>query len=247
MLALLCTVGAAQPRAELVECNTSLGPFTLRLRDDWSPLGAARVRRLVQQRFYTDIAFFRVNKWITQFGAVLETPEAKAGKPWAAEFRQRIQDDRNPFAGTPWWPGVVAMPGGGPNTRTSQLLVVRSPNVWNGGSANRARGGGAMGDGEFDAPVGEIVDGMDRVFHRLFDGYGDLPEPHNPRAKPACDQAKIFTRGNAYVRAEFPRVSFIHSCALVPLFYDPATSPGRGRGGGRGRRRGRAGRGGGGK
>jgi cyclophilin family peptidyl-prolyl cis-trans isomerase len=233
---------ATPPAApDLVLCNTSLGPFTMRLRDDWSPLGAARVRQLVQQQFYTDIAFFRVNKWISQFGAVLETPKEKADKPWADVFRQRINDDPNPFAGTPWWPGVVAMPGGGPNTRTSQLLVVRSPNVWNGGSANRARGGGAMGDGASDAPVGEIVDGMERVFHRLYGGYGDLPEPNNPRAKPAPDQGKIFTRGNAYIRREFPRVSFIHSCAVVPFFHDPKTPPGRRRGRGSGVARGAGG------
>ena len=37
---------------------------------EWSPYGAARFLHLVKNGFYTDIALFRVNAWIVQFGAV---------------------------------------------------------------------------------------------------------------------------------------------------------------------------------
>jgi cyclophilin family peptidyl-prolyl cis-trans isomerase len=100
-LAILAVIGQEiVPRDQQhVECQTTLGPFTMRLRDDWAPRGAARVRLLVETDFYTNIAFFRVNEWITQFGARLQTHNAIDGKPWKDIFQKNIQDDPNPFVG----------------------------------------------------------------------------------------------------------------------------------------------------
>ena len=49
--------------------------------------------------------FFRVNEWITQFGAVHQTAEAlrkRSAQPWVNMFRNQFRDDPNPFAGKPW-------------------------------------------------------------------------------------------------------------------------------------------------
>ena len=49
--------------------------FTLRVEPNWAPLGAARFRELVEDKFYDDQRFFRVldgmyDIWIAQFGNV---------------------------------------------------------------------------------------------------------------------------------------------------------------------------------
>ena len=105
------------------------------------------------------------------------------------------------------------MAGGGPGTRTVQFLVVRKPNSWN---------GGAMGDQKHDAPIGEVVEGMDTVFDRLYEGYGDLPEPRCANGKckndPARtpDQTKIFSdTHHAHLRADFPKITFIKGCDVL--------------------------------
>jgi hypothetical protein len=110
-------------------------------------------------------------------------------------------------------------PGGGPGTRSSQFLVVIKPNVWNGGPKNEH--GGVMGGERHDAPVGQVVEGMETVFDRLYQGYGDLPEPkcahgkckNDPENTP--DQTKIFNEGTEYIHKSFPKVTFIRSCSIV--------------------------------
>jgi len=53
----------------LVHCETTKGPLTIEVHKDWSPLGAERFLELVQDNFFTDIAFFRcVEGFLTQFG-----------------------------------------------------------------------------------------------------------------------------------------------------------------------------------
>lgn len=192
----------------VVLCQTSLGPFAMELRGDWAPRGAARVLALVKTGFFSDIAFFRVNQWITQFGA---DSKSRTG-PFAALRDAPIKDDPNPFEGKGWTPGMVAMPGGGPNTRTSQLLVVRKPNSWNGGPGQP--NGGAMGAESYDAPVGRILgDGMERVFNRLYEGYGDMIDDPNMVSP---DQTKIFSGGSAYLTAAFPKLDWLRSCKAAP-------------------------------
>ena len=196
--------GAGHP---VVVCATSLGPYAMELRADWSPRGAQRVLELVRKGFFTDIGFFRVNKWITQYGA-----DRKSRRGAFSSIRDvSIKDDPNPFEGKGWARGMVAMPGGGPNTRASQLLVVRAPNSWNGGPGQP--NGGAMGAEFFDAPVGRIIAGMDTVFDKLYEGYGDVIEDS---ANVSPDQGKIFEEGNAYLRREFPKLDWLRSCTAPP-------------------------------
>jgi peptidyl-prolyl cis-trans isomerase A (cyclophilin A) len=196
--------GAGHP---VVVCATSLGPYAMELRADWSPRGAQRVLELVRKGFFTDIGFFRVNKWITQYGA-----DRKSRRGAFSSIRDvSIKDDPNPFEGKGWARGMVAMPGGGPNTRASQLLVVRAPNSWNGGPGQP--NGGAMGAEFFDAPVGRIIAGMDTVFDKLYEGYGDVIEDS---ANVSPDQGKIFEEGNAYLHREFPKLDWLRSCTAPP-------------------------------
>jgi peptidyl-prolyl cis-trans isomerase A (cyclophilin A) len=98
-----------------VHCTTTKGPLVIEVYRDWSPLGADRFLELVQDGFYTDIAFYRcVRGFLTQFGI----SEDKSKKHW---HRNQIQDDPNLHLGIK--KNYVSYAGGGPNTRSTQLFI----------------------------------------------------------------------------------------------------------------------------
>ena len=52
-----------------VRLETTKGAVVLEVHPDWAPLGADRFRELVENGFYTDVAFFRVlDGFVAQFG-----------------------------------------------------------------------------------------------------------------------------------------------------------------------------------
>ena len=51
------------------ETITPAGSFVLQIHSDWAPLGAARFRELVEDRFFDGASFFRViPRFMAQFG-----------------------------------------------------------------------------------------------------------------------------------------------------------------------------------
>ena len=85
--------------------------------------------------------------------------------------------------------GTVSFAMSGKNTRTTQLFI---------NTVNNRRL-----DKEGFAPVGRVVSGMDAV-DRINDQHRELP-----------NQGKIFNRGNGYLVAEFPNLSYIVSTRVV--------------------------------
>jgi peptidyl-prolyl cis-trans isomerase A (cyclophilin A) len=98
-----------------VQCDTTKGPFLLEIYRDWSPLGADHFLELVQDDFYSNIAFFRcVRRFLTQFG-ISDNPSKKH---W---HNKNIQDDPNLNLGIKKY--YLSYAGGGPNTRSTQLFI----------------------------------------------------------------------------------------------------------------------------
>lgn len=98
-----------------VQCETSKGSLTIEVHNSWAPLGAERFLNLVQDGFYTDIAFFRcVKGFLTQFG-ISDNP---GKKHW---HREQIRDDPNIGMGIK--KNYVSFAGGGPNTRSTQIFI----------------------------------------------------------------------------------------------------------------------------
>lgn len=77
----------------------------------------------------------------------------------------------------------------GPNSRTTQLFINLKSN--------------AMLDGMGFAPFGEVVSGMD-VVQAIYPGYREEP-----------NQGLITSQGNAYLKAQFPRLDFVRKATIV--------------------------------
>ncbi len=85
--------------------------------------------------------------------------------------------------------GTISYATAGPNTRTTQLFLNLADN--------------AFLDSEGFAPFAEVTHGMD-VVDQIFAGYGQNP-----------DQEKIYAQGNAYLKAQFPLLTYIAQATIV--------------------------------
>lgn len=187
MLGAVLTSAAADERAPdrfRVRLDTTRGPIVIECTRAWAPRGADRFYTLVRERYYDDSALFRVvkGKW-AQFGI--------SGMPAVAQaWRTRtIPDD--PFVGQSNVKGTVAFAFAAANGRTTQVffnLVDNSPTH----------------DKEPFVVFGRVVEGLD-VMDALYDGYGESALGGIRAGR----QDPLFQHGNAYLRANFPKLDYI--------------------------------------
>ncbi|MCM2267966.1 MAG: peptidylprolyl isomerase [Elusimicrobiales bacterium] len=178
---------AKAPTAFKVKFKTTKGDFTLEVTRDWSPLGADRFYNLVKAGFFTDVAFFRVIEgFMVQFGIHGDPAVASA---WRGA---RIQDDPVKQSNAK---GYISYAMAGPNTRTTQFFI-------NYGNNSR------LDDMGF-SPFGKVTEGMD-VVEKIYNGYGEgAPSGMGP------DQGRVQMQGNAYLKADFPKLDYILGAELL--------------------------------
>jgi peptidyl-prolyl cis-trans isomerase A (cyclophilin A) len=166
--------------------STTKGEFKAAVHRSWSPNGADRLYEMVQDGFFTDIAFFRViDGFVAQFGI--------HGDPAvAAEWRARqIPDDEVVASNTA---GTISFAMAGPGTRTTQLFLNLVDN--------------SRLDSMGFSPVAEVTEGMD-VVNAIHAGYGEgAPRGRGP------DQGRIQAQGNEYLKAEFPELDYVESASI---------------------------------
>lgn len=176
-------VDAVAPESYRVQFETSKGNFVVEVTRSLSPLGADRLKTLVDSAFFDEARFFRVMPgFIVQFGMHADP---------AVNERWRTRNFLDEPVKTPNVRGtlVYAKPGM-PNARSTQYFINLGDNT-------------QSLDPQGFSPVGKVVSGM-KVVDAIYSGYAETPE-----------QAAIGTQGNAYLKANFPKLDYIKSAKIV--------------------------------
>ena len=169
-----------------VELDTTKGAIVIEVRREWAPNGADRFRELVENGYFTDVAFFRVISGFMAQAGISGDPALNA--QWR---EKRIPDDPVKASNMR---GTVTFATSGPDSRTTQFFINFSDN-------SRLD---AMGF----APFGKVKD-MAPV-DALYDGYGEgAPRGRGP------SQGQMQTAGNAYLRESFPKLDYIQSARII--------------------------------
>lgn len=137
-----------------VAFETTKGSFIVEVHPEWAPLGAARFKELVEDKFFDNSGFFRVvPNFVIQFGLAADPAKTK-------KWDRAITDDpviRTNKRGTLTY-AKTSMP----NTRTTQLFINLKSNQ--------------ILDDQGFAPFGEVTGaGMD-VVDRITAQYGESPD-----------------------------------------------------------------------
>lgn len=174
------------PETYSVELDTTKGAIVIDVRRDWAPNGADRFYELVQNGYFTDVAFFRViNGFMAQVGI---SGDPALNTEWRAK---RIPDDAVKASNSR---GTATFATSGPNSRTTQFFINFSDN--------------SRLDGMGFAPFGKVKD-MAPV-EALYDGYGEgAPRGRGP------DQGRMQAMGNTYLKESFPKLDYIKSAKII--------------------------------
>ena len=178
---------AEAPDAFTVKLETTQGDVLIDVTRAWSPNGADRFYNLVRVGYYDDTAFFRVvGGFMAQVGIHGDPRVNAAWRP------AQIADDPVVESNTR---GMVTFAKSNmPNSRTTQVFFSFKDN------SNLD----AMGF----APFGKVQDMA--VIDKLYKGYGEgAPRGRGP------SQGLAQTQGNAYFRAEFPKLDYIVKASIV--------------------------------
>ncbi|GAX76540.1 hypothetical protein CEUSTIGMA_g3986.t1 [Chlamydomonas eustigma] len=138
-----------------VQCDSTVGSWTVEVHPSWSPNGAKRYLDLVQDGFFDDSPLFRaIPGFLVQFGISMKP---SMNEKWDSN----IQDDPFPMQ-VDMKKGIMAFAGYGKHSRSTQ--------VWIG--YDDAAG---LGDSPWETPFGEVIEGMSNV-DNIYGGYGDKPD-----------------------------------------------------------------------
>lgn len=178
--------GDAVPEQYTVELDTTKGVIVIDVRREWAPIGADRFRELVENGYFTDVAFFRVVSGFMAQAGISGDPALNA--EWRAK---PIQDDPVKASNAR---GTVTFATSGPDSRTTQFFINFTDN--------------SRLDGMGFAPFGKVKD-MAPV-DALYNGYGEgAPRGRGP------SQGQMQMEGSAYLRKSFPKLDYIKSARII--------------------------------
>lgn len=178
------------PVAYTVRLDTTVGIIDIIVRPDWAPHGARRFLDLAAIGDLDDLAFYRsVKGCLAQFGL-------PAKRPWPP-----LPDD--PPTGVPFLLGAVCFAAVGKNSRKSTLFICI-------GDMSHC-----FGQESWETPIGAVAESSLDVLDRIETIYGDIAECNG--AGP--DTGRINVEGNAYLRADYPLLTYIRSA--WPLDWQP--------------------------
>ena len=192
LLALACASGQDFTARFFVQLEPGRhSSFAVTVREKKEPLAAARFRQMVNSGFFDGCSFFRVVP-----GFIVQfglSGNVTVQREWDA--RGLLRDEVN--VKEPDWNmrGTIAFATTGSNTRGTQLFVNYDDNH-------------AL-DTKNIAVFGRVVDGMSTL-SAVYSGYRERPK-----------QTLIRARGDAYLRSEFPRLSYVTRVQQVAFIEEP--------------------------
>ena len=182
----------AAPDSFDVQLETTKGDIVVRVRRNWSPNGVDRFHTLVRERYFDDMALYRViGSFVAQFGIHGDTAVART---WHTKL---IPDDS---VRTPIRPGTLSFARQGRNSRSTQLFFNLADNSQ----------GLDQADGFGFPPIGRVTRGAEVLPELNWEYSGrvldQLPGPHPD---------SILAQGNPYLRRNFPRLDYINNARIV--------------------------------
>eukprot|EP00746_Dinoflagellata_sp_MGD_P038419 gnl/MRDRNA2_/MRDRNA2_192423_c0_seq1.p1 gnl/MRDRNA2_/MRDRNA2_192423_c0~~gnl/MRDRNA2_/MRDRNA2_192423_c0_seq1.p1 ORF type:complete len:220 (+),score=18.92 gnl/MRDRNA2_/MRDRNA2_192423_c0_seq1:115-774(+) len=173
-----------------VACSTTAGDFTIRLEEEWSPLGVRRFMDLVDSNFFDDQILYRVIPgFLMQFGVAADP---RVMSKWATKT---IRDE--PKKHLPFKYGTVSFAGAGVDSRSCHIFIAFKP------------AGLTLGHAPHETPIGQVWANSLGVLDKIqanykASGYGDLTNL----------QGEIGSLGNS-AAANYPRLDRIKTCQRV--------------------------------
>ncbi|GAB1309500.1 hypothetical protein KH5_21830 [Urechidicola sp. KH5] len=169
--------------------ETTQGSFDIVAQRSLSPEAVDRLYQLIKNEFYTDVVFFRVlPNFVIQFG-IHGNPEVN--KKWEA---YKIPDEPVLESNDSL---TISFARGGVESRTTQIFV----NMKNNNRLDDLDYNGVKG---FPV-VAKVTDGADTLY-KLYSDYG---------GKPADQQEEIYTKGNAFLKENYPKLDYIIKAYIV--------------------------------
>ena len=177
------------PATYTVKFETTAGDLFIDVDRSLSPRGADRFYNLVKIGFYDDLRFFRViDNFMAQIGI---SGDPKANRAWRTA---NLMDDPVKTSNKRGW--VTFAKTGAPNSRSTQIFLNFKDN--------------AMLDGMGFAPFGQVREESLSVLDAIYSGYGEgAPRGAGP------DQGRIQAEGNAYLDADFPKLTQLVDASIV--------------------------------
>lgn len=170
------------PVAYTVRMDTTAGIIDIIVRPDWAPHGARRFLELAAAGDLDELAFYRaVKDCMAQFGL-------PAKRTWPP-----IPDD--PPTGVPFLLGAVCFAAVGPNSRKQTLFICI-------GDMSHC-----FGHEAWETPIGAVAESSLDVLENIETCYGDILDCGGE----GPDTRRINAEKNAYLRANFPRLTFIRA------------------------------------
>jgi homoserine O-acetyltransferase len=165
----------------------------VRVRRDWSPLGADRFHALVRNRYFDSVAFHRtIRNFVAQFGIHGDTAVSRA---WRG---RSIPDEPVKVVNQR---GTLSYARGGRNTRGVQLFFNTVDNTPRLDTLN------SFGF----PPIGQVILGLE-VLDQLNWEYSGT---RGGQTFPGPSQDSLTRLGNVYLRRAFPRLDYIVKARVV--------------------------------
>lgn len=176
-----------------VEMITTKGPMLIRVRRNWSPIGADRFYSLVRNHYFDSVAFHRtIRNFVAQFGIHGDTAVSRA---WRGKT---ILDDPVKVVNQK---GTLSFARGGRNTRSVQLFfntVDNTPRL------DTIAGFGFP-------PIGQVIRGqsvLDSLNWEYSGTRGGQTFPDPP-------QDSLSGQGNSFLQRRYPRLDYILKARIV--------------------------------